>query len=216
VKILLTGSKGQLGQALQQSLSDHELVATTSRSLDVTSESEVHELIQQVKPDLLINSAAYTQVDQAETDSEAAYRVNELAAGYLAQATHNLDIPMLHISTDYVFDGFSKTSWLESDETRPLSVYGRSKLAGELLVRSVNPRHFIVRTAWLYHYSGQNFLRTMYGLADRDEIRVVDDQRGSPTNADDLANAISQLIKMDAYGTHHLVNSGCQLVRIDL
>ena len=208
MKILLTGSKGQLGQALQQSLSDHELVATTSRSLDVTSESQVHELIQQVKPDLLINSAAYTQVDQAETDSEAAYRVNELAAGYLAQATHNLDIPMLHISTDYVFDGFSKTSWLESDETRPLSVYGRSKLAGELLVRSVNPRHFIVRTAWLYHYSGQNFLRTMYGLADRDEIRVVDDQRGSPTNADDLANAISQLIKMDAYGTHHLVNSG--------
>jgi len=208
VKILLTGSNGQLGQALQQSLVEHEVIATTLRELDVTSESQVHELIQQVKPDLLINPAAYTQVDQAETDSEAAYRVNELAAGYLAQATHHIDIPIVHISTDYVFDGFSKASWVESDETRPLSVYGKSKLAGEIAVCNTNPRHFIVRTAWLYHYSGQNFLRTMYGLADRDEIRVVDDQRGSPTNADDLADAISQLIKTDTWGIHHLVDRG--------
>jgi len=208
MKILLTGGDGQLGQALQQSLTNHEVIATTSSTLDITDQSGVQEFIGELKPDLLINAAAYTQVDQAETDRDRAYQVNESGPLYLAQAMREIDAPIVHISTDYVFDGFTKTSWVESDETRPLSVYGQSKLAGELAVRGANPQHFIVRTAWLYHYSGQNFLRTMFNLSDRDEVRVVDDQRGSPTNADDVATALGQLIETGAYGTYHLANSG--------
>jgi len=208
VKILLTGADGQLGQALQQSLAGHDLLATTRDSLDITDQQNVQTLVRQFEPDVLINTAAYTQVDAAESDIDRAYLVNETGPLYLSQATSETGAAIVHVSTDYVFDGQSKKTWLESDETRPLSVYGKSKLAGEQVVRNTNPRHFIVRTAWLYHYSGQNFLRTMYGLAGRDEVRVVDDQRGSPTNADDLAEAISRLVKTDSYGTHHLVNSG--------
>ena len=208
MKVVITGANGQLGQALQQSLVGHEVIASTFSELDITNRSDVMNYIQPLKPDILINAAAYTQVDQAESDIEAAFQVNEKGPQYLAQAAHEVGAAIVQISTDYVFDGASKTVWSESDETHPLSVYGKSKLAGELAVKQANPVHFIVRTAWLYHYSGQNFLRTMYGLADRDEIRVVNDQRGSPTNADHLAIAIGQLIETRAYGTHHLVNSG--------
>ena len=208
MKVVITGANGQLGQALQQSLVGHDVIASTFSELDITNHSDVTNFIQQIKPDILINTAAYTQVDEAESDIDAAFQVNEKGPQYLAQAAHEVGAAIVQISTDYVFDGASKTVWSESDETHPLSVYGKSKLAGELAVKQANPVHFIVRTAWLYHYSGQNFLRTMYGLADRDEIRVVNDQRGSPTNADHLAIAIGQLIETRAYGTHHLVNSG--------
>lgn len=208
MKILLTGGDGQLGQALQQSLVNHELLITTISTLDITNQHEVNTQLKAANPQLIINTAAYTQVDLAEEQIDAAYSVNESGPWYLAQAANELDVPLVHISTDYVFDGSSKSAWVESDETRPLSVYGKSKLAGEQAVMNACDRHYIVRTAWLYHYSGQNFLRTMYGLRDRDEVRVVDDQRGSPTNADDLADALVELIQTDSYGIHHLVNRG--------
>jgi len=208
VKIVITGANGQLGQALQQSLVNHEVIATTSSMLDISDQSAVADFIQRHQPKILINAAAYTQVDKAESDIDAAYQANEKGPRYLARAASEVGAAMVQVSTDYVFDGMSKTSWSESDETQPLSVYGKSKLAGELAVKQAIPEHFILRTAWLYHYSGQNFLRTMYGLRQRGEVRVVDDQRGSPTNADHLAAAIGQLIETRAYGTHHLVNSG--------
>ena len=208
MKVLVTGAGGQLGQALQQSLSGHEIVAANRSLLDITDKAAIKSIVDEHRPELIINTAAYTQVDKAETDQDSAYLVNETAAAYLADASAEYGAVLLHVSTDYVFDGHSRHEWFESDDARPLSVYGKSKLAGELAVAAANPRHFIVRTAWLYHYSGENFLRTMYRLADRHEVRVVDDQRGSPTNADDLADAIAQLIRTDAYGIHHLVNSG--------
>ena len=208
MKILLTGGDGQLGQALQQSLVDHELLITTRSTLDITNQHQVDTQLKAAKPELIINTAAYTQVDLAEEQIDAAYQVNESGPLYLAQVANQLCVPLVHISTDYVFDGNSKSAWLESDETRPLSIYGKSKLAGEQAVMKACDRHYIVRTAWLYHYSGQNFLRTMYGLRGRDEVRVVDDQRGSPTNADDLADALVKLIQTGSYGIHHLVNRG--------
>jgi dTDP-4-dehydrorhamnose reductase len=208
VKIILTGANGQLGRALQQSLSGHELIPTTSNILNITDQAGVQEFIRRHQPDLVINTAAYTQVDAAESDIEMAYLVNKFGPAFLSRAAAEQGAAILHVSTDYVFDGHSKPSWVESDETAPLSVYGKSKLAGEFAVQETNPRCFIVRTAWLYHYSGQNFLRTMYRLSGRPEVRVVDDQRGSPTNADDLATAIGQLIETEAYGIHHLANQG--------
>ena len=208
MKILLTGGNGQLGQALQAGLSDHELIVTDQGVLDITRQDQVVAQLDSVSPDLVINAAAYTSVDQAEEEVTMAYQVNEAGPRYLAQASNEMGIPIMHISTDYVFDGASKSSWYESDPTRPLSVYGKSKLAGEQAVQQANPRNYIVRTAWLYHYIGQNFLRTMYGLRARDEVRVVDDQHGSPTNADDLAGAIGQLLLVPDYGVYHLVNRG--------
>ena len=197
-----------MGQALQSELVGHELLVTDADSLDITRQDQVHAKLREASPDFVINAAAYTAVDKAEEEVELAYRVNETGPRFLAQATSEMNIPIMQISTDYVFDGESKISWHESDETRPLSVYGKSKLAGEQVVQHTNPKNYIVRTAWLYHYSGQNFLRTMYGLREREEVRVVNDQRGSPTNADDLARAIGQLMLVPEYGIYHLVNQG--------
>lgn len=208
MKILITGCRGQLGQALQSALHTHELICVDIEELDITDQSAIKHLIGSEKPDLIINAAAYTRVDDAETDSQAAYRVNETGARNLAVASQQVGAVLLHVSTDYVFDGRTDRPWLESDKPNPVSVYGKSKLAGEQAVQEANPRHYIVRTAWLYHSSGENFLRAMYRLSDRDEVRVVNDQRGSPTNADDLAEAIRELIKTDDYGIYHLVNGG--------
>lgn len=208
MKIVLTGCHGQLGTALQDVLTGHQLICTDSDNLDITDRQQVEGFIARHAPNLVINAAAYTQVDQAEQDEEQAYRVNAHGPAHLAKACQSLQATLLQISTDYVFDGYSQQSWCESDITRPLSVYGKSKLAGEQAVAKYCERHFIVRTAWLYHYTGENFLRTMFRLSERDEVKVVDDQRGSPTNADDLAQALQQLISGRQYGIHHMVNRG--------
>lgn len=208
MKILITGCRGQLGQALQAALKTYALVCVDMQELDITDPLAVEQRIHAEEPELVINAAAYTRVDDAETDIENAYRVNETGPRLLAQATQEIDATLLHVSTDYVFDGRSQRPWLESDQPSPLSVYGKSKLAGELAVQETHAKYFIVRTAWLYHFNGENFLRTMYRLSKHDEVRVVDDQRGSPTNADDLAEAIARLIKTQDYGIHHLVNAG--------
>jgi len=208
MKILITGCRGQLGEALRIALKTHELVCADMDELDITDQLAVEQLIRDEAPELVINAAAYTRVDDAERDIEQAYLVNETGPRLLAQATQEIDVPLLHVSTDYVFDGTGDRPWLESDKPKPLSVYGKSKLAGERAVQEINPKHFIVRTAWLYHTSGENFLRTMVRLSKNDEVRVVNDQRGSPTNADDLAEAIGKLIETQDYGIHHLVNAG--------
>ena len=173
MKVLLTGAGGQLGQALQRSLADHELLPTTVSTLDITDQSQVNQWLQREQPELIINTAAYTQVDKAEEAIEDAYRVNEQGAAYLAQAANDLAVPIVHISTDYVFDGSSKTEWLESDLPHPLSVYGKSKLAGEQAVQQATPKHYIVRTAWLNHYSGQNFLTREFYRQLGIDTRVV-------------------------------------------
>ena len=208
MRLLITGSDGQLGRALQEELSDHELTCVDIDRLDIGDLSEVRRQVEELRPELVLNAAAYTDVDGAESDREAAFRANEEGPRNLAVATAREGVPLLHLSTDYVFDGLATRPYHELDTPAPRTVYGESKLAGEEAVKEANPRHIIVRTAWLYHAQGTNFPRTMIALADRDEVRVVNDQRGSPTYAPHLARAIHELLPTGAFGTFHLAGSG--------
>jgi dTDP-4-dehydrorhamnose reductase len=157
---------------------------------------------------VVINAAAYTNVDGAETDQLRAYQVNSLGPKNLAKVTADFRIPILHISTDYVFDGEACSPYHEYKRANPVTVYGLSKLAGEEAVKSINPRHYVVRTAWLFHTVGKNFLKTMCSLSTRPEVRVVADQFGSPTYAPHLADALSQMIMREPFGTYHLAGKG--------
>jgi dTDP-4-dehydrorhamnose reductase len=208
LKLLITGAQGQLGLALQAKFIDHDVVAWGIHDLDISQLEHVRKALNHVRPDMVLNAAAFTRVDQAETHQEAAYRGNALGPRNLALATHERDIPLVHFSTDYVFDGQQSRPYHEFDRPNPLSVYGQSKLAGEEEVQKVNPRHFIIRTAWLYHIVGKNFPQTILRLADQGQVRVVSDQFGSPTFAPHLAQAVSQLIATDAFGTYHLAGAG--------
>ncbi len=207
-KIVITGAKGQLGRALQETFVEHEVSALDSADLDIIQLETVRKTLRHIQPDVVINAAAYTQVDQAESNQEAAYRGNALGPRNLARATQEADIPLVHFSTDYVFDGFLTRPYHEFDRTNPHTVYGQSKLAGEVEVQKNNPRNFIIRTAWLYHVGGKNFPQTMLRLASQECVRVVSDQFGSPTYAPHLAKAVSALLETDAYGTFHLAGSG--------
>lgn len=221
MKVLVTGAGGQLGQALKR-LTGHEIAALTRARLDITKLKDAREALSSYRPDILINTAAYTDVDGAETDQVAAFKINSLGPRNLALATAEKKIPILQVSTDYVFDGLSRRPYHEFDRTNPLSIYGISKLAGEEAVSILNQRHYIVRTSWLYHFEGKNFPTAMLSLSSRDEISVVSDQSGSPTYAPHLADAISDLIKTEAFGTYHLAGSGgasryemtCKLYRL--
>lgn len=214
MKVLITGAGGQLGFALQATLADHELIALTRAELDITRFSDVREAFNAHHPDVVINGAAYTNVDGAESDVAGAYKLNAVAPRNLAIATSDLNIPLVHVSTDYVFDGLGEKPYHEYCQTNPLSVYGKSKLAGEQAVASFNPRHYIVRTAWLYACepaSCKNFPKTMLAQAlqhGRESVRVVSDQQGSPTYAPHLAAAIMRLIETGAYGVYHLAGNG--------
>jgi dTDP-4-dehydrorhamnose reductase len=208
MRFLITGAGGQLGRALQAALANDEITALTRSQLDITRLRDVTEAIAIHRPDIVINAAAYTNVDGAETEREEAYRCNALGPRNLALATSTRKIPLLHFSTDYVFDGSSERPYHEFDQTRPLSVYGKSKLAGEQAVADFNPSHYIVRTAWLYSSDGKNFPKTMLTLSERDEVRVVNDQYGSPTYAPHLAAAIVDLIETGSYGIYHLAGNG--------
>ncbi|MCI0666189.1 MAG: NAD(P)-dependent oxidoreductase, partial [Acidobacteria bacterium] len=161
MRVLITGAGGQLGRALQAVLANHEPIALTHGQLDITRLTEVREILPVYRPDIVINAAAYTNVDGAETDQEGAFKLNALAPRNLAIVTADLNIPILQVSTDYDFDGLSERPYHEYDRTNPLSVYGESKLAGEQAAISLNPHTYIVRTSWLYHTDGNNFLRTM-------------------------------------------------------
>ncbi|MEN8161044.1 MAG: dTDP-4-dehydrorhamnose reductase [Myxococcota bacterium] len=209
MKILLTGAGGQLGRAVCDAFTSHEVVGRDHAALDVADAVAVEAALDATRPDLLLNASAYTAVDRAEDEPEAAFRVNAEGPGVLAVATARRGLPLLHVSTDYVFDGEKGAAYVESDPTRPLGVYGVSKLAGEEAVRAANPRHFVVRTAWLYGPVGRNFARTLAAAAEREpRLRVVDDQWGSPTYAPHLARALAALVGTQAHGLHHLANAG--------
>lgn len=209
MKILLTGAKGQLGQALQNTLAPQAVTALDHLQLDITKLVDVRSTIQTIRPDVVINTAAYNNVDGAESDPLAAYRGNALGPRNLAIATAAVGIPLLHVSTDYVFDGTSARPYHEFDRPQPLSVYAASKLAGEDAVRSLNQKHYLVRTARLYSAVGKNFAKTICTLAQQQsEVRVVNDQVGSPTYVPHLAVAIAELIRHEAFGTYHLANQG--------
>jgi len=199
-----------LGYALSATLSQrHKLTCLDLPELDITDSYAVKYLALTHPPDLIINAAAYTDVDGCETNSAQAFAVNGLGPRNLAVVCNELNIPLVHISTDYVFDGTGDTPYKEWDKPDPQSVYGKSKLLGEQYVRELINKHYIIRTSWLYGDNGKNFVATMLRLAqERDEIGVVNDQAGSPTYTADLAEAISVLIKEPAYGIYHITNSG--------
>jgi dTDP-4-dehydrorhamnose reductase len=208
LKTMITGAGGQLGRSLTQLLEGADVVSLDRAALDIGDLEAVRGAIKEVRPEIVINAAAYNRVDDAEHDPGPAFRGNAVGPRNLALATAEASIPIVHVSTDYVFDGRGTRPYHEFDNPAPLSVYGASKLAGENAVRDANRRHYIVRTAWVYHESAGNFPRTMLSLADRDEVRVVTDQVGSPTYAPHLARGVLHLAKTDAFGTYHLAGSG--------
>jgi dTDP-4-dehydrorhamnose reductase len=208
VRILLTGAEGQLGRVVRSGFGSHQVIAPPEAELDICDPRRLEAALDQARPDLLLNAAAYTDVDGAESDPEAAFAANVRGPRILAVTTERRGIPILHLSTDYVFDGEAGRPYHERDEPGPCSVYGRSKLEGEQAVRHTNPRHFIVRTSWLYAAEGRNFPQTMLGLAARPEVRVVDDQFGSPTFAPHLSAGLLELIESACWGTYHLAGRG--------
>ena len=200
-KILVTGANGQLGQSLQK-LSQKEkafqFLFTDSETLDITNKEEVLNFFWQNEPDVCINAAAYTAVDLAETDTEKAFLVNADGTENLALACAEYNAQFIHVSTDYVFDGTNNLEYTEEDFTNPLGVYGASKLAGEELALDANPCTIILRTSWVYSEFGKNFVKTMLSLfATKEELNVVADQYGQPTNATDLAEAILTIVKTE-------------------
>ncbi len=216
MKVLLTGAGGQLGLDLLDGFADHDVVGLTSADLDVADEPAVAAAVGDHAPDLVLNAAAWTDVDGCEADPDRAHRVNALGPWWLARACLRAGATLVTISTDYVFSGPPERGpdgrlrgWSEFDPVRPLNAYGRSKAAGEQLVRETLPAHHIVRTAWLCGARGGNFVRTMLRLGrERDELQVVDDEVGSPTFCHDLARAVRALAVSGRYGTVHLVNEG--------
>lgn len=191
-KILVTGVNGQVGHSLVKRLSGRvNLLATDSQTLDITQCQAVFNVVERFAPDAIINAAAYTAVDKAESEPKVAKAVNADGAKYLAQAAQSVGAALLHISTDYVFDGIKDSPYQESDSTNPQSVYGESKLASEQVVLSHCEKAIILRTAWVFGEHGNNFVKTMLRLgADRDELGIVSDQRGAPTYAGDIADAL--------------------------
>ena len=208
-KVIITGSGGQLGKELVPLLKDDYLVHPfTKQQLDITNRKQIEETLEQIKPDFLINTAAYTQVDLCETDIDNAYLINGIAPYYLACEAKEKKVKFLHISTDYVFDGKKTEPYKEDDETDPHTIYGKSKLLGEEFTRLAYEESIIIRTSWLYGHDGKNFVNTIKkSAASTKELRVVDDQFGSPTYTKDLAIAIKQLLTKPA-GIYHVTNSG--------
>ena len=200
-KILVTGANGQLGQCLQKISSqfeEFEFIFTDSETLDITNKEEVNDFFWQNAPDFCINAAAYTAVDLAETDVEKSFLVNADGTENLAEACAENNAQFIHVSTDYVFDGENNLAYTEEDFTNPLGVYGASKLAGDELALEVNPCSVILRTSWVYSEFGKNFVKTMLNLfATKEELSIVADQFGQPTNANDLAEAIMKIIKSE-------------------
>jgi len=219
VTVLVTGANGQLGRALQKiahAQSEAKFVFLDSSTLDITDAVAVSDRFEAVQPDYVINAAAYTAVDKAESEAEKAYAVNAKGVANLAAACKEHHCVLLHISTDFVFDGTSRHPYKETDATGPQGVYGASKLKGEEQIAEIGGPHFIVRTSWLYSEFGHNFLKTMLRLGrERDELGVVNDQIGTPTNANDLARALLAIIESHEanpgnapYGVYHYSNTG--------
>ena len=229
-KILLTGVNGQVGWELRRSLLTLGQVIPASRvggsgilTLDLSQSDQIRSVIREVQPQLIVNAAAYTAVDKAESDGDLAMRVNGIAPGVIAEEAKRVGASVIHYSTDYVFDGTKDAPYVESDRTSPLNVYGRSKLAGELAIASIAVPHFIFRTSWVYGLRGKNFLLTMLKLArERSELKIVNNQVGSPTWSLTIAQATAQIlaqsVRQDAgdfsefmgprSGIYHLTSTG--------
>lgn len=208
MRIFLTGANGQLGRELARRLAGTDYLATDLPDLDISDVAAVADRLGSYRPDAVIHGAAWTQVDAAEEKPDLAWRVNAIGTQNIAMACRQVGAAMVYISTDYVFDGKLGRPYTEFDAVNPLSVYGRSKLAGEVLARQATDRLYVLRTAWLYG-DGPNFVRTMLKLGqERDELQVVDDQHGCPTSTVDLAEAALRLLPTGRYGTYHAVNGG--------
>jgi dTDP-4-dehydrorhamnose reductase len=215
-RILLTGGNGQVGWELQRTLAClGDVTAPDSRQMDLGEPDAIRAGIQRLRPEIIVNAAAYTQVDRAESEPELAERVNATAPGIIAEEAEGLGAVLVHYSTDYVFDGSGTHRRTEDDTPNPLNVYGRTKLAGELAVQSACTRHLVLRTSWVYGLRGNNFLRTMRRLMrDRDTLNVVDDQVGAPTWSRLIAEATLQVLTRvqagqdDAWGAYHLTCAG--------
>jgi dTDP-4-dehydrorhamnose reductase len=211
VKLLVVGAAGMLGRDLVDAAeaAGHEVTGLTHADVDISNGAATQYAIEPEKPDVVINCAAWTDVDGAEAEEAAATKVNGMGAGFVARAAARAGAAVIYPSTDYVFDGSKTEPYLEDDETGPLSAYGRSKLAGELATAKANDRHFIARTSWVFGQHGKNFVKTMLALSqERDEIGVVDDQVGCPTYTGHLAAGLLALAERDDHGVHHLAGSG--------
>ena len=214
-KILLTGVNGQVGHALKTKLVNCEIFALSREQLDLTKVHDIRRIVREIKPDLIINPAAYTAVDKAESELELAFAINATAAQILAEEAARLNAALIHFSTDYVYDGTKSGFYDETDAVNPVSVYGKSKLAGEDAIRSVGLPHLILRTSWVYGAYGKNFLKTILRLAaERDSLRIVGDQFGAPTSSESIANVLLQLVDVwqpqqeNQSGVYHFTNTG--------
>jgi len=212
MKILITGINGQVGHALMQYLTGHELIGLARQDCDLANLDQIKNVIDQHQPELIINPAAYTKVDQAEDEPKLAFQINRDAPKVMAEKAREYNIPFIHFSTDYVFDGEKKEAYVETDLTNPIGIYGQSKLAGEEEIQEVGGQNYIFRTSWVYSTIGHNFFLTMKRLStERDELKVVDDQTGVPTSNQFIAKQIQQIIPQlneNNVGIYHLVPVG--------
>ena len=227
-KILLTGINGQVGHALQKKLVHHQVVALNREQLDLSDADAIRRTVQAIRPNLIINPAAYTAVDKAESEQDLAYAINAIAPQILAEEAAKINAALIHFSTDYVYDGTKTRDYVETDDVNPLSTYGKSKLAGEAAIQAVGLPHLILRTSWVYGAYGKNFLKTIIRLAsERDNLRIVADQFGAPTSSESIADAVLALLtawqpqNRHQTGIYHLSNQGktswhgfsCEIVR---
>ena len=207
MKILVTGSDGQLGRALQKVLPKKETVFTTRKDLDITNQKQTVQQIENVRPQIVIHAAAYTDVDGCEENRDKAFAVNGYGPGYIAAACSKVGAILVHYSTDYIFDG-TKPEYREDDPPNPINIYGESKLLGEVSIRKNMEEFRIIRTSWLYGSNGKNFVDTILGLSQQiPSVRVVNDQVGKPTYTIDLARATPDIISR-APGVYHITNDG--------
>lgn len=223
MKIIITGAKGQLGTQLiniiKESKSEigsiderylsSEIIGIDIEELDISNLEQVIDFVCKENPDIIINPAAYTNVDGCESNEDLAYKVNSLGARNLAIAAEQAGAKLVHVSTDYVFEGNGTKPYKEYDVPNPVGVYGKTKYLGEQYIREFSSKHFIIRTAWLYGYNGGNFVKTIMKAAkERGKLQVVNDQRGNPTNAEDLAHHILKIALSDEYGIYHCTGEG--------
>ncbi|BDH79821.1 MAG TPA: dTDP-4-dehydrorhamnose reductase [Methanothermobacter sp.] len=207
MRIFITGATGMLGNDLVKVLSDDHKIIT--KRVEITSLEDIVDFICNSKPDAIIHTAAFTDVDAAESAKDKAYKVNVIGTRNVTLAASKVKAPIIYISTDYIFDGEKSEGYYEFDKPNPINFYGLTKYLGEVCVRNLTNKFYIVRTSWLFGEHGRNFVKTILELAEENEkIQVVDDQIGSPTYTLDLAEAIRELIKKPAYGIYHITNSG--------
>lgn len=209
MRILVLGSNGQLGSEILRVMQEHDLITATHAQIEISQSARMVEFASRVRPEAIINAAGYTDVDGCESSRERAFLVNAIGARNVAIASHKAGAELIHISTDYVFDGNKDGPYIECDLPRPLNIYGWSKLLGEKMAMEQNPNTFILRTAWLYGCVGRNFPKSILALAqEKEEICVVNDQLGTPCYAGDVARQIKHLMDTKSYGLYHCTSQG--------